>query len=107
MSWLRCAYIVWREWEYFDSDKPCPFHYTESELQQHYDAAETFNESQAIWKELEDFLTNEGYTPNEDYGKAIELLKNLRTAGLTHLGDKDRDEYDRMTQWILDLKVPA
>lgn len=53
-----------------------------------------FNKSQEFWKGLQGVLTDEGYTSNETFSKAVEILQNLRKTGLGHLEGEERRNFD-------------
>lgn len=76
-SRLNYAYRLYREWENFGSNEPCPYHFSAEEIQKHREEADSFNRNQAFWEELRGILTDEGYTSNETFDKAIEVLRNL------------------------------
>ncbi|RMD39186.1 hypothetical protein DV735_g5946, partial [Chaetothyriales sp. CBS 134920] len=92
-----------REWEYFASNEPCPYHFSAEEVRKHREEAESFNENQQFWEDLRGTLTDEGYTLNETYGAAVEVLKSLRDTGLARFKGEERNEFDKQTQWVLDL----
>jgi hypothetical protein len=62
-----------------------------------------FNKSQELWRSLQGVLTDEGYTSLETLPKAVEVLKDLRAAGLRDLEGEKRREFEIETQWIADL----
>lgn len=66
-----------------------------------------FNKSQGFWRRLQGVLSDEGYTPNETFNKAIEILKDLRETGLGNLKGKERQTFDAETRWIADLDETA
>jgi hypothetical protein len=46
----------------------------------------------------------DGYVSNENYPEAVKALQVLRETGLRELKEEERDEFDKITQWIRDLK---
>ncbi|KXT03389.1 hypothetical protein AC578_3947 [Pseudocercospora eumusae] len=80
----ECLLRVQREWSHFglDKDCQCPFEFSASEIRQHDEEAENFNDSQQFWSNLRGILSSDGYTTNEDYPRAVKLLEELqKTAG--------------------------
>ncbi|RMZ81401.1 hypothetical protein DV738_g2281, partial [Chaetothyriales sp. CBS 135597] len=73
------------------------------EVRKHREEAESFNKNQQFWEDLRGTLTDEGYTLNETYGAAVEVLKSLRDTGLARFKGEERNEFDKQTQWVLDL----
>ncbi|KAL9093851.1 MAG: hypothetical protein Q9165_003774 [Trypethelium subeluteriae] len=113
-SWDNCLYPlqeclirVEKEWDYFNSTKPCPFHFSTEEIQEHREEADVFNDNQAFWSELRGILTDEGYTSNETFGKAVEVLETLRETGPARLKGDERDESDRKIHWVVDPNAQA
>ncbi|KAL9074930.1 MAG: hypothetical protein Q9157_004200 [Trypethelium eluteriae] len=96
-----------REWDHFDSTEPCPFHYSSEEIREHRKEADVLNDNQALWGELRGILTDEGYTSNETFGRATELLEKLRETGLDRLKGDERNEFDREKRVVLDPSAPA
>ncbi|KAF1845084.1 uncharacterized protein K460DRAFT_354938 [Cucurbitaria berberidis CBS 394.84] len=99
----ECLIRVENEWDHFGTNKPCPYHISADEIQEHYDEAESFNKSQEFWKGLQGILTEEGYASNESFSKAVEVLKDLREVGLAGLQGEDRHNFDDKTGWVADL----
>ncbi|EME40309.1 hypothetical protein DOTSEDRAFT_91507 [Dothistroma septosporum NZE10] len=56
-----------------------PFNETLLRVQQyHQDEAENFNDSQRFWHNLRGILSEDGYTTNDNYPRAVEVLKELQ-----------------------------
>jgi hypothetical protein len=91
------------EWNHFDTDEPCPYHFSADEIRQHYEEAPTFNKSQELWKHLTGILTDEGYASNESFSEAVEVLKDLREVGLNGMDGEERRNFDEETQWVANL----
>ena len=91
------------EWEHFGTDEPCPYRFSEEEIRQHNEEAESFNKNQGFWKELQGVLTDEGYTSNESFSKAVDTLKDLRELGLCGLKGEERHNFDKEMRWVADL----
>jgi hypothetical protein len=91
------------EWDHFNTNAPCPYHFSAEELRQHYEEAESFNKSQEFWKELQGVLTDEGYASNESFSSAVKTLKDLREAGLGDMAGEERHSFDEETRWVVDL----
>jgi hypothetical protein len=91
------------EWKHFGSDEPCPYHFSEDQLRRHREEVESFNKSQEFWKGLQGILTDEGYTSNESFDRAVERLKGLRDLGLAGLKGEERQDFDKETHWVTDL----
>jgi hypothetical protein len=70
------------------------------QISKHEEEAETFNKSQELWKGLEGVLTQEGYTANETFDEAVEMLKQLREIGLENLEGGVRKEFEVETRWV-------
>jgi hypothetical protein len=98
------TYHLHRQWKDFDTKEPCPYHFSEEEIQRHQQDAENFKMSQDFWNRLSPILTNEGYTPNDTFPQAVKTLMTLREAGLKNMAGNERNEFDQHTKWILDLK---
>jgi pentatricopeptide repeat protein len=52
---------------------------------------------------MQGVLTDEGYTSNGSYDRAVKILKDLREAGLTGLEVEERRHFDKETGWVADL----
>ena len=52
------------------------------------------------WAQVVDF---DVYVSNEDYPGAVKAFKEPRETGLRELKEEERDELDKITQWIRDL----
>lgn len=102
---INHAYHPFSEWEHFGASEPCPYHFSVEEIREHREEAESFNKSQEFWAGLSGTLTDEGYTNNDTFAKAVETVKNLRETGLANLNGEERDEFDKQTSWILNLSV--
>jgi hypothetical protein len=92
-----------REWGHFDTNEPCPYHFSSEEIRQHDEEADFFNKSQELWKELQGVLTDEGYTSNESFSKAVSILEYLRELGLGDFEGEERRNFEKETQWVADL----
>ncbi|CAN9473666.1 unnamed protein product [Alternaria alternata] len=99
----ECSIRAEREWGHFDTNEPCPYHFSSEEIRQHDEEADSFNKSQELWKELQGVLTDEGYTSKESYSKAVNILKDLREMGLGDLKGEERRDFDKETRWVADL----
>lgn len=93
-----------REWEAFNTDTPCPYHFTQEELERHNDEIEPFNDSQELWSRFEGVLTDEGFALNETYEQAVEAVRGLKAAGLDGLEGEKREKFEKETQWVTDLR---
>lgn len=62
-----------------------------------------FNKSQELWKELQGVLTDEGYTSNKSFSKAVSILEYLRELGLGDFEGEERRNFEKETQWVADL----
>ncbi|EMF10266.1 kinase-like protein [Sphaerulina musiva SO2202] len=69
---------VQNEWSHFGLDRNCPYKFSASEMQQHQDEAENFNDSQRLWHNLRGILSEDGYTTNDEYPQAVKVLKELQ-----------------------------
>lgn len=67
-----------REWSHFGLDGNCPYEFSASEMQQHQDEAENFDDSQRFWHNVRGVLSEDGYTTNDDYPSAAKVLKELQ-----------------------------
>lgn len=95
--------VLNREWEAFNTDTPCPYRFTQEELERHNDEIEPFNDSQELWSRFEGVLTDEGFALNETYEQAVEAVKELKAAGLDGLEGEEREEFEKDTHWITEL----
>lgn len=102
-----CLNFPTREWDHFNAKEPCPYHFSPEQIRQHGEEAEVFNKSQELWSSLQGVLTDEGYTSLETFPKAVEVLKDLRAAGLRGLKGEKRRDFDVETRWVRDLDVVA
>ncbi|KAF2281620.1 uncharacterized protein EI97DRAFT_438940 [Westerdykella ornata] len=82
-TWDNCLYplqgcmiIARREWEDFDTDEPCPYSFSDEEIQKIYDDADAFNENRDFWRDVSHILSDNGYTPNDTYDEAMDIFKN-------------------------------
>jgi len=64
----------------------------------------SFNKSQELWKGLQGVVTDEGYTSNESFTRAVEVLGDLRRVGLGDLKGEERRCFDEETRWVADLE---
>jgi hypothetical protein len=62
-----------------------------------------FDESQEFWRSISSAVSDEGYTSAEGFGKGIQIFQQLRESGLSTLLGKEREEFDRQTQWVMNL----
>ncbi|KAB2098839.1 hypothetical protein AG0111_0g12958 [Alternaria gaisen] len=99
----ECLIRAEREWGHFDTNEPCPYHFSSEEIRQHDEEVDSFNKSQELWKELQGVLTDEGYTSKKSYSKAVNILKDLREMGLGNLKGEGRRDFDKETRWVADL----
>lgn len=70
----------------------------------HLEEAEVFNQSQELWDSLKGILTDEGYTSNETFDQAVSILRSLREESLALLEGDERDEFEKETRWVLNVK---
>jgi len=87
---LPLANHCYSEWVHLGTDEPSPYHFSEEEIRQHNEEAESFNKSQEFWKELRGVLADKGYASNESFSKAVDILEDLRTFGLGKLKGEER-----------------
>ncbi|RII14889.1 hypothetical protein CUC08_Gglean003811 [Alternaria sp. MG1] len=99
----ECLVRAEREWGHFDTNEPCPYHFSSEKIRQHDEEVDSFNKSQELWKELQGVLTDEGYTSKESYSKAVNILKDLLEIGLGNLKGEERRDFDKETRWVADL----
>ncbi|KAF2748369.1 hypothetical protein M011DRAFT_493763 [Sporormia fimetaria CBS 119925] len=71
---------VQRDWDQFQTDQPCPYKYTDEEMEESYKDADTLNKLQDLWEKISTVLTKEGYTHNETYDDAVEVFEALKEA---------------------------
>ncbi|KAF2127780.1 hypothetical protein P153DRAFT_368332 [Dothidotthia symphoricarpi CBS 119687] len=102
----ECLIRVENEWDHLGTNEPCPYRFLPERIRQHYEEAESFNKSQEFWKGLRGVLTDEGYASNESFGKAVEILRDLREVGLDDLKGEERRSLDKETRWVVDLSDP-
>ncbi|KAE8369252.1 hypothetical protein BDV27DRAFT_141444 [Aspergillus caelatus] len=81
---------VEKYWNEFETDAPCPIHFTESELQ-------TFPEESEGWNDVQEFWDS---TPNDLYDEAVALFTELRELGLKSMVGKEREDFKEQTQWV-------
>jgi hypothetical protein len=96
-----------REWDHFDTDTSCPYHFSTEQVQRHYEEAETFNKSQEFWKGLQGIVTDEGYASNETFEQAVETFRSLREVGLEELDGEERINFEKETRWVTDLEAQS
>ncbi|KAJ4983835.1 hypothetical protein SVAN01_10698 [Stagonosporopsis vannaccii] len=99
----ECLIRVKREWAHFKAKRSCPYHFSTDQIRQHDEEAEIFNKSQEFWRSLQGVLTDEGYASHESFNKAVEILNELRAAGLRDLKGEERIKFDEETVWIASL----
>lgn len=100
--WKRTD-VECREWSDFDADGPCPYEFSEEEIQKHREDGIAFNESQEFWESLSHIVSDEGYTSNEGFDSVMELFRGLREEHLSVLQGAEREQFDQQTRWA----VPA
>lgn len=93
-----------RKWGHFDTNEPCPYHFSPEEIRQHDEEAGSFNKSQELWKELQGVLTDEGYSSNESFSKAVSVLEYLREVELGDFKGEERRSFEKETRWVADLE---
>ena len=49
-------------------------------------------------------MTDEGYTLIEDFESVVDIFRQLREAGLSELHGEERNEFERETRWLLDIR---
>ncbi|KAJ4376327.1 Phosphotransferase enzyme [Neocucurbitaria cava] len=103
---VECLIRVEREWDHFGITEPCPYHFSAEEIRQHHEEAGSFNKSQEFWRELQGVLTDEGYASNENFSKAVEILKDLREVGLGAIKGEELRSFDKEMRWVTDLGAP-
>ncbi|EMD61142.1 hypothetical protein COCSADRAFT_345271 [Bipolaris sorokiniana ND90Pr] len=70
---------------------------------QHHEEFGAFSKCQEFRRALKGILTDEGYTSNESFSTAVEILKDLRQVSLDKLNGKERCSFEEETRWIADL----
>jgi len=100
----ECLIRVENEWNHFGAREPCPYHFSAEEIRQHDEESVSFNKSQELWKGLQGVVTDEGYTSNESFTRAVEVLGDLRRVGLGDLKGEERRCFDEETRWVADLE---
>jgi hypothetical protein len=94
---LTCK--IHRYWDELGFNTPCPIHFTEEELQDHYKDGEGWNETADFWDSIAGLSTRDGWTSNETYDQAREMFAELREAGLKHLSGKQLESFEAQTRW--------
>lgn len=93
-----------RHWPELGYDFPCPIHFTDEELQEHWRDADGWNEMQDFWKMAEAIVTPDGQTTPELYDTAIALFTEFREAALkTITTDEERRKFQAQMRWIEEI----
>ncbi|EEP76626.1 predicted protein [Uncinocarpus reesii 1704] len=95
---------VIRRWELFNMEDPCPYRFSNEEIEQHRKDGEGFNEYQDFWDELEGVVDREGFTFPETFDAAVDFFSDLRDVMLKEAEGKNREELDLWTRWVLERK---
>lgn len=80
-------------------DFPCPIHFTEDELRIHAEEGEGWNEVQDFWESVSGIVSRDGWTPHDLYDDALALFSELREMLLQSMVGKDKEDFERQTQW--------
>ncbi|KAB8225702.1 kinase-like domain-containing protein [Aspergillus novoparasiticus] len=93
---------VERYWSEIGIDAPCPIHFTESELRTHAEEGEGWNDVQDFWDSVASIISRDGWTTNDRYDDAVALFKELREIGLKSMVGREREDFEKQTQWVED-----
>ncbi|KAL3458409.1 kinase-like domain-containing protein [Aspergillus heterothallicus] len=89
-----------KHWAEIGLDFPCPFHFTEGEVEAHARDSEGWNEVQDFWESISAIASRDGWTPNEGYDDAIALFRELREMGIRTKQGKELEDFKRRTEWV-------
>ncbi|RDW61118.1 aminoglycoside phosphotransferase family protein [Aspergillus mulundensis] len=93
-----------RYWGEMGLEGPCPIHFTEDELRLHAEEGDGWNEVQDFWESVSFIVSRDGWTPNDRYGDALTLFTELRETGLKSMVGKEREDFERQTNWVDEQK---
>ncbi|KAI1962958.1 Phosphotransferase enzyme [Ophidiomyces ophidiicola] len=93
---------VMRRWDQFNLKTSCPYHFSDTDIEQHLKAGENFNASQDFWESLDGIVGRDGFTWHDYFDAAVDLFAEFRKMGLKDLSGKDREEFDYWTHWVID-----
>ncbi|KNG86723.1 hypothetical protein ANOM_005182 [Aspergillus nomiae NRRL 13137] len=88
-----------RSWDEMGFDFPGPIHFTEYDLRIHAEESDGWNDVQEFWDSVADIVSRDGWTPHRLYDDAISLFTELRDIGLKAMVGKERDTFEKQTQW--------
>lgn len=89
----------WRNWASICPDRPCPFEFTEAEIESHLHEAEGWNENADFWDRISNLVQRDGWTFLDTYDGSFELFVQLREIGLRELEGEERDKTEQDTRW--------
>ncbi|RFU24389.1 hypothetical protein B7463_g11948, partial [Scytalidium lignicola] len=82
----------------FAADIPCPIHFIEDDLADHYWYGGGWNELADFWDSISGLVSRDGWTSNETYNQALEMFIELREEGLKNFTGEDREVFDAQTK---------
>jgi len=91
---------LYRYWHKLGYDFPCPIHFTKEEIRIHREEGEGWNEAQDFWDAVAHIVSRDGWTPNHLYNDAAALFAGLRETGLKSMAGKEREDFQKQTQWL-------
>ncbi|BCR96713.1 phosphotransferase enzyme [Aspergillus luchuensis] len=91
---------VERSWNELGFDFPCPINFTEDDLRIHAEESDGWNDVQEFWDSVAHIVSRDGWTPHHLYDDAISLFTELRDIGLKAMVGKERDAFEKQTQWV-------
>ncbi|GAB1206468.1 hypothetical protein APSETT445_005157 [Aspergillus pseudonomiae] len=89
-----------RSWNEMGFDFPCPIHFTEDDLRVHAEESDGWNDVQEFWDSVADIVSRDGWTPHHSYDDAVSLFTELRDIGLKARVGKERDTFEKQTEWV-------
>ncbi|KAB8257898.1 kinase-like domain-containing protein [Aspergillus pseudonomiae] len=89
-----------RSWNEMGFDFPCPIHFTEDDLRVHAEESDGWNDVQEFWDSVADIVSRDGWTPHHSYDDAVSLFTELRDIGLKAMVGKERDTFEKQTEWM-------
>ncbi|PWY63891.1 phosphotransferase family protein [Aspergillus heteromorphus CBS 117.55] len=89
-----------RSWNELGFNFPCPIHFTKDDLHIHAEESDGWNDVQEFWDSVAHIVSRDGWTPHHLYDDAISLFTELRDIGLKAMVGKERDAFEKQTQWV-------
>lgn len=69
-------------------------------MKHHLEEIGPFNKYRDIWKNLEGIVNNQGFSHNETFSKAVEMMRYFRESLLNTKKGETQREFEEATRWV-------